>query len=119
VSLGVPLLNKRTPSTKRRLDSDNDLSILTHWIDPTLLLSRIALLNPSTTIKNNKGERGHPYLNPLVGLKNLDAYPFIRIAKEAKPRHPIIPLTIGRLIPTWKNINLMYKQLVLSYAFDK
>jgi hypothetical protein len=54
-----------------------------------------------------------------MGLKNLGIGSFIRNAKEMESSHPIIQLTIGRLSPTCKSINLMYNQLDMSYAFDK
>jgi hypothetical protein len=53
-----------------------DLSFL---MDPYLIYFNVALLRPSTMIKNNKRDKGHPSLGPLVGDKNFEVDPLIKI----------------------------------------
>jgi hypothetical protein len=48
-------------------------------MDPYLLDFNVALLRPSTTIKNNKRDKRHPSLSPLVGEKNFEVDPLIKI----------------------------------------
>jgi hypothetical protein len=49
---------------------------------PDLIALWINILNPSTTSRNIRCERRHPYLIPLSGLKKEDIDPFINISKE-------------------------------------
>jgi hypothetical protein len=49
-----------------------------------LLVSINGLLKLSTTIRNNRRDKGHPYLNPLRKLENIHIDPLISIANESK-----------------------------------
>jgi hypothetical protein len=75
--------------------------------------SNITLLRPSNTIKNNKGDTGHPCLNPIVGEKNF-VDPLIKIENDIEERHQTIKFTIGKHTPLCKNIILRYNDLMLS-----
>ena len=74
---------------------------------PSILLSPSELcinqLKASTTNMNTKGERGHPFLMPLVARKNIEGDPLISTAKEVDWIHPITQSTISKAIPIWIN----------------
>jgi hypothetical protein len=42
------------------------------------------LLRLSTTKRKTRGDKGHPCIIPLLGLKKGEATPFIRITKEVE-----------------------------------
>jgi hypothetical protein len=46
------------------------------------LVSDKALLRPSTTNKNRRGERGHPYQSPFFAGKKGEVAPFMSTTKE-------------------------------------
>jgi hypothetical protein len=60
---------------------------------PVLVASLRDLLRPSTTMRNNRGERGQPYLIPLLDLKKGEATPLIRIAKDIELMQLITQVT--------------------------
>jgi len=68
------------------------------WIFPSALVDLIALPSPSTMRIKRKGERGSPYLRPLVGLKGLDGEPFNRIEKIE-----VVTRAITHLTQLWSN----------------
>jgi hypothetical protein len=67
--------------------SKKDLPRLILIKAPFLFASMINLFKLSTNIRNRRGARGHPCLNPLEGLKNLDAKPIIK-TKNVTPCFP-------------------------------
>jgi hypothetical protein len=67
-----------------------------------------AMLNPSTTKRNNKGNKGLPCLNPLVGLNKFGVASFVNKAKFKDVTQPMIQFTTKRLIPTWIKIIVKY-----------
>jgi len=48
----------------------------------------------STTIRNNRRDKGHPYLNTLPKLENIDIDLLISIANESKVTQLITQLKI-------------------------
>jgi hypothetical protein len=59
-----------------------------------LLASINGLLKLSTTIRNNRRDKGNPYLNPLPKLENIDIDLLISIANESKVTQLITQLKI-------------------------
>ena len=67
-SLCKPSQNRRISSTNKRWDKNNLVPTFIPLKSPNFLASKRYLLSPSATNKNNKEERGKPYLKPLTGL---------------------------------------------------
>jgi hypothetical protein len=76
------------------------------------------MLKPSAMIRNRKGDKGHPCLNPLEDLKKEDNDPLIKKENEVDSTHPMIQLTKIRFIPILIRASLRNTHLTLSYAFD-
>lgn len=49
----------------------------------------ICLARTSIAKTNRKGDKGSPYLTPLLGLKKLNGLPLIKIEKEVVVTHCI------------------------------
>ena len=58
-----------------------------------------ALLNPSTTRRNKRGESGQPCLKPLSDLKKFVADPFMRTEKVTVVIQHMIHLINGTVKP--------------------
>lgn len=89
-SLIIPRPNRITSSTNSRWNRFKDLPVSIIFRAPSLLNYLTILLRHFVTKRKRKGDMGKPSLKPLVGLKNLDADPFIRREKETKDGWPII-----------------------------
>jgi hypothetical protein len=74
-SLLEPSQNKRISSTKSKWVKVRFLLNLNFFRDPILLDTSITLVIPSTTIDNNKGDKGNPCLSPFDGINNSDVDP--------------------------------------------
>ena len=86
-SLNDPLLKSRISYTKSRWVMVRFVAILIPSNIPFLFASIIALLNPSATNKNKRGERGHPCLRPLSDRNKGEVDPYMRTAKDAMEMH--------------------------------
>jgi hypothetical protein len=67
--------------------------------DPDHFVVAIALLNPSTTRRNKRGESEHPFLKPLSDLKKYVADPFRRTKKDIVVITHMIHLINGTVKP--------------------
>ena len=90
-----------------------DIPILILLNVSVLLASNSPLLNPSTTIRNNNGDSGKPFLSPLLGLKEEEASPLINIEKDTSDIHLITQLINGIYSPIYDIIILKYSHLTL------
>ena len=45
---------------------------------------------PSTTIDNNKGDKGNPYLSPFDGINNSDVDPLMKTVNDTDDKKFII-----------------------------
>jgi hypothetical protein len=61
-------MKRKLSYTKRRWDKKTPFHNLIPFNVPILFVSIISMLKPSTTMRNDNGERGQPYLNPLPRL---------------------------------------------------
>jgi hypothetical protein len=55
-------------STKRRCEKEKEPLIYTHLKFPTLFVAIKLLLIPLETMRKRRGDKGKPYLKPLIGL---------------------------------------------------
>jgi len=78
----LPLRKINTSSTKSKCVRMHLSVILIPCSLPILCSSLISLLSPSMIRKNNKGDRGYPYLRPLSEWKKGDADPLISTLKD-------------------------------------
>ena len=58
------------------------LPILTPLKNLVHVSSISAILNPSTTNINKRGDSAHTCLNPLLGLENIEANPLLNMENE-------------------------------------
>jgi len=72
---------------------------------PLLSACLIALANPSSTMRNKKGVRGSPYLNPLLGTNWYVGLPLTKIEIEDDSKHALIHLFHTEQKP---NLSSMY-----------
>jgi len=91
----VPDVKMRISSTKRRCVICRLLEILMPGKEPERFFAARALLRPSTTRRKSSGERGHPCLKPLSGLKKVVAEPFMSTEKDTIVMQHIIHLIKG------------------------
>ena len=73
--------------------------ILMPRILPLAFASLIRRLIPPMTKINSRGDKGQPFLIPLVAVKKHVGVPFTKIAKFTVVTHPIIQLTPPRGTP--------------------
>lgn len=79
------------------------LENFTHFISLESLALWISQLSAFATRRNINGDKGHPCLKPLVGLKKGEGAPFINTVKEVDQMHLNIHSTTIDM-PIW-NIN--------------
>jgi len=60
---------------------------------PFFEASFIKLVNLSSTKRKRRGDKGHPYLRHLPGLKKGDVSPLIKITKDTEVMHLITQTT--------------------------
>jgi hypothetical protein len=107
----------RTSSTKKILKILWILDILTPKIFPSDYVFLSSRLCPSITKMNNKGDKGHSFLNPCPLWKKGDAPSFIKVAKEFVLTQIIIQFVSMRPKPVQRRIIWRKYQLTQSYSF--
>lgn len=69
-------------SINSKWERNKEVPIFMSLQDTLPFASRIALIKPSMTIKNNKGDKGHPCLSPLQVMKIPKVDPRINTTKD-------------------------------------
>jgi hypothetical protein len=77
------------------------------------------LLSLSTRIMKRKGDRGSPFLMPLVGEKGLDGMPLIRMENRVEEVRLTIQETHVGSKPKARRVVLKYSHLILSKSFER
>jgi len=99
VSLLFLAVKMRMSSTKRRCVICRLLEILIPGKEPDHFSAVRDLLRPLATRRKSSGEREHPCLKPILGLKNFVVEPFISTEKDTVVMQHIIHLIKGTVKP--------------------
>jgi hypothetical protein len=83
---------------------------------PSTVVAFNDLLTSSATRRKRSSDRGQPYLIPLLVLKNGEAEPLSKMAKEAELIQLNTQITKAWLNPRCMRISLRYSLLNLSKA---
>ena len=118
-SLGLPLQKISTSSTKSRCVIMRYGEVFIPWKSPELMADINAMINPSATRRNNRGERGHPCLRPLSEKKKGEAALLIRTTNVTVDMQTIIHLMKGTSNPRCVSSSVMKDQLTRSKAFER
>lgn len=104
--------------TKSMLEIEHALLIKIPLKESFVVVSLSSLLNPYTTRRKRKQERGHSWWIPLSELKNGESDPLVKIAKVKKQVHAITQATKCRLNPKWMRMSRRKRKLNLLKGLD-